>query len=70
MRIHKHMQGFSLPARPIVDSVVPNPKLKLLDQIRQVMRLREGEGQTGERVKPEIGVRAGGMIPRPWPVGA
>ena len=40
MRMHKIMQGFSLPARPIVDSVVPNPKLKLLDQIREVMRLK------------------------------
>ena len=40
MRMHKSMQGFSLPARPIVDSVVPNPKLKLLDQIREVMRLK------------------------------
>ncbi len=34
------MQGFSLPARPIEDTVVPNPKLKLLDQIREVMRLK------------------------------
>jgi hypothetical protein len=34
------MQDFSLPAMPIVDSVVPNPKLKLLDQIREVMRLK------------------------------
>ena len=34
------MQGFSLPAIPIVDTVVPNPKLKLLDQIREVMRLK------------------------------
>ena len=40
MRLHKIMQGFSLPAIPIVDSVVPNPKLKLLDQIREVMRLK------------------------------
>ena len=34
------MQGFSAPATPIVDSVVPDPKLKLLDQIREVMRLK------------------------------
>lgn len=34
------MQGFSLPARPIVDSVVPNPKLKLLDQVSEVMRVK------------------------------
>jgi len=40
MRLHKIMQGFSAPATPIVDSVVPNPKLKLLDQIREVMRLK------------------------------
>jgi hypothetical protein len=32
--------GSSAPARPIVDSVVPNPKLKLLDPIREVMRLK------------------------------
>ena len=40
MRIHKSMQGFSAPSTPILDSVVPNPKLKLLDQIREVMRLK------------------------------
>ena len=34
------MQGFSTPLTPIVESVVPNPKLKLLDQIREVMRLK------------------------------
>ena len=40
MRLHKSMQGFSAPATPIVDSVVPNPELKLLDQIREGMRLK------------------------------
>ena len=40
MRFHKNMQGFSTPLTPIVESVVPNPKLKLLDQIREVMRLK------------------------------
>jgi Phage integrase, N-terminal SAM-like domain len=40
MRLHKNMQGCSLPATPIVDTEVPNPKLKLLDQIREVMRLK------------------------------
>ena len=39
MRIHKMMQGFFTPAAPVVETVVPNPKLKLLDQIREVMRL-------------------------------
>jgi integron integrase len=34
------MQGFSTPAAAIVETVVPNPKLKLLDQIREVMRLK------------------------------
>jgi hypothetical protein len=44
MRLHKIMQGFSVPTTPIVDSVAPNPKLKLLDQIREVMRLRLVDG--------------------------
>jgi hypothetical protein len=34
------MQGFSTPGAAIVETVVPNPKLKLLDQIREVMRLK------------------------------
>ena len=34
------MQDFSTPAAPIVETVVPNPKLKLLDQISEVMRLK------------------------------
>jgi hypothetical protein len=42
MRLHKIMQGLSAPATPVVDSVVPSPKLKLLDQIREVMRLKRG----------------------------
>jgi hypothetical protein len=33
-------QGVSGPAAPIVDTVIPNPKLKLLDQMREVMRLK------------------------------
>ena len=40
VRIHKIMQGFSTPAAPIVETVVPNPKLKLLDQMSEVMRLK------------------------------
>src|ERR1019366_3873253 len=40
MRHHKIMQGSSTPAARIVETVVPNPKLKLLDQIREVMRLK------------------------------
>jgi len=40
MRIHKIMKGFSTPAAPIVETVVPNPKLKLLDQMSEVMRLK------------------------------
>ena len=40
MRIHKIMQGSSTPAAPIVETVVPNPKLKLLDQMSEVMRLK------------------------------
>ena len=34
------MQGRSLPAMPIVDSVVPNPKLKLLGRVEEVIRLK------------------------------
>jgi hypothetical protein len=40
MRFHKSRQGFSIPATPIVETVIPNPKLKLLDQISEVMRLK------------------------------
>ena len=40
MTFAKSTQDFSTPAAPIVDSVVPNPQLKLLDQIREVMRLK------------------------------
>ena len=40
MALHKRRQGFSTPPAPIVETVVPNPKLKLLDQIREVMRLK------------------------------
>ena len=40
MPLHKVTQGFSTPAAPILESVVPNPKLKLLDQMREVMRLK------------------------------
>ena len=39
MILHKIRQDF--PAPPIVfESVIPNPKLKLLDQMREVMRLK------------------------------
>jgi hypothetical protein len=40
MRFHKAMQGISIPPQPIVETVVPNPKLRLLDQISEVMRLK------------------------------
>jgi integron integrase len=40
MRFHKAAQAFSAPLAPVVESVVPNPKLKLLDQVREVMRLK------------------------------
>jgi hypothetical protein len=33
MRFHKVGQGFSIPAAPITDSAVPNPKFKLRDRI-------------------------------------
>ena len=40
MRFHKSRQGFSIPAMPVVETVIPNSKLKLLDQISEVMRLK------------------------------
>ena len=40
MRFHKVIQGSSILAAPILDSVVPNPKPKLLGQISEVMRLK------------------------------
>lgn len=40
MRFHKIRQGFSIPQAPIVETVIPNPRLKLLDQISEVMRLK------------------------------
>jgi hypothetical protein len=40
MRFHKVVQGFSIPAAPLTDSAVPNPKFKLLDQVREVLRLK------------------------------
>ena len=40
MRFHKSRQAFSIPAVPVVETVIPNSKLKLLDQISEVMRLK------------------------------
>jgi integron integrase len=40
MRPHKGSQHFIPPPAPVVESIIPNPKLKLLDQIREVMRLK------------------------------
>ena len=41
MRGPKGEQGNFLPNRPVeYESVIPNPKLKLLDQVREVMRLK------------------------------
>jgi hypothetical protein len=40
MRFHKIRQGFSIPAVPVMETVIPNPKLRLLDQISEVMRLQ------------------------------
>ena len=40
MPVHKFSQSFS-PTRPVVcESVIPNPKLRLLDQMREVLRLK------------------------------
>ena len=40
MPLHKFSQSV-LPTRPVVcESVIPNPKLRLLDQMREVLRLK------------------------------
>jgi hypothetical protein len=46
MAVHKIMQGFSTAPAPVVETVVPNPKLKLLDQISEVMRLKQIASQS------------------------
>ena len=40
MRFHKIRQAFSFLAVAVVEAVIPNPKLRLLDQISEVMRLK------------------------------
>jgi hypothetical protein len=40
MSQHKVSQGGSLGPASCADSIIPNPKLKLMDQIREVMRLK------------------------------
>ena len=41
MKLHKDSQGDLRPGAPgAYESVIPNPKLKLLDQLREVMRLK------------------------------
>lgn len=40
MALHKARQGLSAPPAPILETVVPNPKLRLLDPISEVMRLK------------------------------
>ena len=41
MRLPKDRQGDLRPASPgVYESVIPNPKLKLLEQMREVMRLK------------------------------
>jgi hypothetical protein len=40
MRLHKFAQGDSPSAAPMVASVIPNPKHKLLDQMREVLRVK------------------------------
>ncbi len=40
MGLHKQGQGFPSPAPVRFESVIPNPKLKLTDQLREVMRLK------------------------------
>jgi hypothetical protein len=39
-------QGPEVAAAPVVETVVPNPKLKLLDQINEVMRLKQIASQS------------------------
>ncbi len=40
MRFHKPGQGLSGPEPVRHETVIPNPKLRLLDQMREVMRLK------------------------------
>ncbi len=41
MALHKPSQGLPPPpASAVYESVIPNPRLKLLDQMREVMRLK------------------------------
>jgi hypothetical protein len=40
MTFRKAAQALSTPAAPDVESVIPNPKLKLMDLMREVMRLK------------------------------
>ena len=56
VRIHKIMQGFSTPAAPIVETVVPNPRLKLLDQVPKQLRA----GQPALNLQPSTDLRPGG----------
>jgi hypothetical protein len=51
MTFHKLTQGFSTPSAPLVQSVVPNPKLKL-DQVREVPQLRPERTSNTERRTP------------------
>jgi hypothetical protein len=43
MAVYKIMQGFSTPPAPFVETVVPNPKLNLVDQVREVIALETAE---------------------------
>ncbi len=44
MSLPQPSQGMLTPAPVEYETVIPNPKLKLLDQVREVMRLGAVEG--------------------------
>jgi len=50
MRFPKTSQGYGAQNRAVeYQSVIPNPKLKLLDQVREVMRLKHYSIRTERR---------------------
>ena len=47
MATHKPSQGYASQAAVTYESVIPNPNLKLLDQMREVMRRKHYSIRTG-----------------------
>jgi hypothetical protein len=57
MAAHKPSQGYVSQAPVTYESVIPNPNLKLLDLMREVMRL------WGLNIEHRTGVNAVGVLP-------